>query len=80
MVRKYIVGTRSRHRKIASITVNEEDKGPDNKGMWAVTGAFVTEEGDKEEFAASVTSRGEVLMTQSEAHEVSEKGSRRQRK
>jgi hypothetical protein len=80
MVRKYVIGTRSRHRKIASITINEEAKGPDNKGMWTVTGTFVTEEGDKEEFAASVTSRGEVLMTQSAAHEASERRSPKQRK
>ena len=80
MVRRYIVGTRSRHRKIASITVDEEAKCPDSEGLWTVTGNFVTEEGEKEKFAASVTSRGEVLMTQSAAHEVSEKGSRRQRK
>ena len=80
MVRKYIVGTRSRHRKIASITINEEAKGPDKKGLWTVTGAFVTEAGDKEQFFASVTSRGEVLMTQSAPHEISDRDSRRQRK
>jgi hypothetical protein len=77
MVRKYIIGTRSRHRKIASITIEEEAKGPDNKGMWIVAGAFVTEEGDKEQFTASVTSRGEVLMTQTAPHEVSEQRSPR---
>lgn len=69
MVRKYIVGTRSRHRKIASITIDEEPKGPDSKGMWTVAGMFVTEDGDKEQFAASVTSLGEVLMTQPASHE-----------
>lgn len=75
MVRKYIVGTRSRHGKIASIAIEEEAKGPDSKGIWTVEGAFVTEEGDKEKFAASVTSRGEVLMTNPESHEVSGKRS-----
>lgn len=75
MVRKYIVGTRSRHGKIASITINEEAKGPDSKGMWTVEGTFVTEKGDKEQFAASVTSRGEVLMTDPASHEVSGKRS-----
>jgi hypothetical protein len=75
MVRKYIIGTRSRHRKIASITIEEEAKGPDSKGMWTVAGTFVTEEGGKEQFTASVTSRGEVLMTQTAPHEVSEKRS-----
>jgi hypothetical protein len=63
MVRKYIVGTRTRHGKIASITINEEAEGPDSKGTWTMEGTFVTEEGDKEQFTASVTSRGEVLMT-----------------
>jgi hypothetical protein len=62
-VRKYIIGTRSRHGKIASITIEEESKGPDDKGVWVVKGTFVTEEGEKEEFTAAVTSRGEVTMT-----------------
>ena len=63
MVRKYISGTRSRHGKIASIIIAEEPGGPDEKGVWAVKGTFVTEDGEKEQFAASVTSRGEVLMS-----------------
>ncbi len=75
MVRKYIVGTRSRHGKIASITINEEAKGPDSKGMWTVEGTFVTEKGDKGQFAAFVTSRGEVLMIGPASHEVSGKRS-----
>ncbi len=65
MTRKYIIGTRSRHGKIASIMVEEETKGPDEKGIWIVKGTFVTEEGDKEEFTSSVTSRGEVTVTES---------------
>jgi len=63
VVRKYIIGTRSRHGKIASITIEEEPKGPDDKGVWVVKGTFVTEEGEKEDFTAAVTSRGEVTMT-----------------
>jgi len=61
-VRKYIVGTRSRHGKIASITIGEDTKGPDDKGAWTVKGRYVTENGDTEDFAASVTREGEVLM------------------
>jgi hypothetical protein len=69
IVRKYIVGTRSRHGKIASITINEEAVSPDSKGNWTVEGIFVTEEGEKEQFAASVTPRGEVLMAHPASHE-----------
>lgn len=61
-VRKYIVGTRSRHGKIASITIEEDTKGPDDKGAWNIKGSYVTENGDTEDFVASVTSKGEVLM------------------
>jgi hypothetical protein len=62
LVRKYIVGTRSRHGKITSITIDQEPERPDDKGMWTIKGAYVTEEGGKEQFNASVTSRGEVIM------------------
>lgn len=62
LVRKYIVGTRSRHGKIVSITIDQEPEGPDGKGVWSIKGAYVTEEGGKEEFSASVTSRGEVII------------------
>lgn len=61
-VRKYIIGTRSRHRKIASITISEDTKGPDDKGTWTIKGSYVTEDGDTEDFVASVTREGEVLM------------------
>jgi len=61
-VRNYIVGTRSRHGKIASITIDEDTKGPDEKGVWTIKGHYVTEDGEKEDFVASVTSKGEVLM------------------
>ena len=63
VVRKYIIGTRSRHRKIASVTIDEEVKGPDDKGAWTINGTYATEDGVKEQFTASVTSKGEVLMT-----------------
>jgi hypothetical protein len=80
MARKYIVGTRSRHGKIASITMDEEAKGPDTNGVWTVAGMFVTEEGDKEQFVASITSRGEVIMTTPASHEISGKPSPKHRK
>ena len=61
-VRKYILGTRTRHGKIASITIDEDTKGPDHKGAWTIKGTYVTEDGDTQDFVASVTSKGEVLM------------------
>jgi len=61
-VRKYIVGTRSRHRKIASITMDEDTKDPDTNGAWTIKGTYVTEDGDAQDFVASVTRKGEVLM------------------
>jgi hypothetical protein len=73
MVRKYVLGTRSRHGKIASILMEQEAKGPDDKGMWTVKGTYVTEEGGKEQFTASVTSRGEVLMINLASHDISGK-------
>lgn len=73
MVRKYILGTRSRHGKIASIMIDQEAKGPNDKGMWTVKGTYVTEEGHKEQFAASVTSRGEVLMSNLASLDIKEK-------
>ena len=64
VVRKYINGMyRSRHGKIASIMIDEEPKGPDGKGMWTIKGSYLTEDGEKEQFTACVTSRGEVLLT-----------------
>jgi hypothetical protein len=70
VVRKYLIGTRSRHRKIASILMEQEAKGPDDKGMWTIKGTYVTEEGEKEQFTASVTSSGEVLMTNLTSHDT----------
>jgi hypothetical protein len=63
VVRKYIVGTRSRHGKIISILVDEDTKGPDDKGVWSVMGVYSTEVGGKEPFTATVTPRGEVMIT-----------------
>lgn len=63
VVRKYINGTRSRHGKITSIMMEEEPISPDEKGMWTIKGSYATETGGKEQFTASVTSRGEVLLT-----------------
>jgi hypothetical protein len=70
VVRKYIIGTRSRHGKIASILIEEEAKGPDDKGMWTIKGIYVTEDGSKEEFTASVSSRGEVMMISSSPRNI----------
>ncbi len=73
MVRKYIIGTRSRHGKIASILMEQKAKAPDDKGMWTIRGTYVTEEGEKEQFTASVTSRGEVLNINLTPHDISGK-------
>jgi hypothetical protein len=63
VVRKYIVGTRSRYPKITSIVIEEETKPPDKEGMWTIKGTYTTEENQHEQFLARVTPRGEVLMT-----------------
>jgi len=63
VVRKYIGGTRSRHRKITSIVIEEEATPPDKDGMWTIKGTYTTEENEQEQFVARVTPRGEVLMT-----------------
>ena len=63
VVRKYINGTRSRHGKITSIVIDEKTNDPDEKGVWTIKGTYVTEEGGREQFTASVTSRGEVTLT-----------------
>ena len=62
VVRKYVGGTRSRHRKITSIVIEEEATPPDKEGMWTIKGTYTTEENEQEQFVARVTSRGEVLM------------------
>jgi hypothetical protein len=64
IVRRYIVGTRSRHGKIISVAIDEEPTTvPNEKGVWTIKGTYATEEGGKEQFSAQVTSRGEVIMT-----------------
>ena len=63
VVRKYINGTRTRHGKIASIVISDKATHPNEKGTWTIEGSYMTEEGDRAEFTASVTSRGEVVMT-----------------
>lgn len=60
LVRKYLLGTRSRHAKITSILIEEKPEQDDKKG-WTIAGSYTTEEGG-EKFVASVTSRGEVIV------------------
>ena len=62
VVRKYISGTRS-HGKVTSIVMDEKAKGPDEKGTWTMGGSYIREDGDTEQFTASVSSRGEVSLT-----------------
>ena len=62
VVRKYFLGTRTSHGKIVSISAEEKTEGPDNKGTWKVKGAYVTEAGVRTQFAATVSSRGEVVV------------------
>ena len=62
MVRKYLLGTRSRHEKISSIAIDPEEVGPNEKLAWTIKGSYVTDEGKKEAFSAMVTARGEVTM------------------
>jgi hypothetical protein len=65
VVRKYFRGTRTFHGKITSLSMEQEAEGPDDKGAWKVKGAYVTEAGVREQFAATVSSRGEILTTNS---------------
>ncbi|HMK83578.1 MAG TPA: hypothetical protein VK503_07650 [Candidatus Bathyarchaeia archaeon] len=77
MVRKYIVGTRSHHGKIASVVMGEEDqKNPDEHGLWTISGNYVTEDGERVEFKATVTSRGEVSFAKPEPVNVDDKQKR----
>ena len=69
VVGKYINGTRTRHGKIASITITDKPTNPNEKGTWTIEGSYLTEEGDRSEFTASVTSRGEVVMINHIPHE-----------
>ena len=63
VVRKYFLGTRTFHGKIVSLSVEEKTEGPDNEGRWKVKGTYLTEAGVRAQFAATVSSRGEVLIT-----------------
>ena len=63
LVRKYFLGTRTFHGKITSLIMEQRVEGPDDKGAWKVKGTYLTEAGVREEFAATVSSRGEVLTT-----------------
>jgi len=65
VVRKYFLGTRTFHGKIVSLVVEQNVGGPDEKGAWKVKGTYVTEAGVREEFAATVSSRGEVMTASS---------------
>jgi len=62
VVRKYFLGTRTSHGKIVTISAEKKTEGPDNKGTWKVKGAYLTETGVKTQFAATVSSRGEVQV------------------
>jgi hypothetical protein len=65
VVRKYFLGTRTSHGKIVSMSAEEKTEGPDDSGAWKVKGAYLTEAGVRAQFAATVTSGGEVLITSS---------------
>jgi hypothetical protein len=65
VVRKYFLGTRTFHGKIVSMFADEKTESPDEKGAGKVKGTYVTEAGVRAEFAATVTSGGEVLITSS---------------
>jgi len=65
VVRKYFLGTRTFHGRIVSMSAEEKTEGPDEKGAWKVKGTYLTEAGVRAQFAATVTSGGEVLITSS---------------
>jgi hypothetical protein len=65
VVRKYFLGTRTFHGKIVSMSAEERTEGPDDKGTWKVKGTYLTEAGIRAQFAATVSSHGEVLITSS---------------
>jgi hypothetical protein len=65
VVRKYFLGTRTFHGKIVSMSAEEKTEGPDVEGAWKVKGTYLTEAGVRAQFAATVTSSGEVLITSS---------------
>lgn len=63
--RKYFLGTKTFRGKIVSLSMEQETQGPDDKGAWKVKGTYLTEAGVREQFTATVSSRGEVLATSS---------------
>jgi hypothetical protein len=65
VVRKYFLGTRTFHGKIVSMSAEEKTEGPDDDGTWKVKGTYLTDMGVRAQFAATVSSRGEVLITSS---------------
>ena len=65
VVRKYFLGTRTFHGKITSLVMEQKIEGPDDNGAWKVKGTYLTEAGAREEFVATVSSRGEVLTSSS---------------
>ena len=70
VVRKYFLGTKTFHGKIVSISAEEKTEGPDDKGTWKVKGTYLTEIGVRAQFAATVSSRGEVLITSSSSNQT----------
>ena len=65
VVRKYFLGTRTFHGKIVSMSAEDKTEGPDDDGTWKVKGTYLTDMGVRAQFAATVSSRGEVLITSS---------------
>jgi hypothetical protein len=65
VVRKYFLGTRTSHGKIVSMSAEEKTEGPDSSGTWKVKGNYLTEAAVRAQFTATVSSRGEVLITSS---------------
>lgn len=65
VVRKYFIGTRTSHAKITSLSMEQETEGPDDKGSLKVEGTYLTDLGVTAQFVATVSSRGEVLVTSS---------------
>jgi len=76
VVRKYFLGTRTSHGKIVSMSAEEKTEGPDGSGTWKVKGTYLTEAGVRAQFAATVSSRGEVLITSSSSTKPKTQSSR----
>lgn len=76
VVRKYFLGTRTFHGKIVSMSAEERTEGPDEKGTWKIKGTYLTEAGVKARFTATVSSRGEVLITSSSSTKLKTRSGR----